>query len=119
MGGPGSGGKKKISTLTREAMDSDRENLPAYFAKLSERALNGDKECLIYLIDRHLGKAKQTVDSNIKASRVYSAEELRLMAGPMIDESRLLAEWEGEENVQVQREAEGIQQGKDEESPPG
>ena len=96
MGGPGSGAKKKLSTLMREAIDCDRENLPAYFQKLSEKALQGDKEALIYLIDRHLGKSKVTVDSNIKATRVYTAEELRLMSSPMIDERTLLQEWDND-----------------------
>jgi len=39
MGGLGSGPKRKLSTLMRESIDQDRENLPAYFDKLYERTL--------------------------------------------------------------------------------
>jgi len=102
----------------RETVDSDRENLPAYFETLSYKARiavevecphckkvfnipgGGDKECAMYLVNRHLGTAKQTVDSNIKATRVYSAEELHLMGNPMLDEKKLLTEW-GEEGTDI------------------
>jgi len=98
MGGLGSGPKRKLSTLMRESIDQDRENLPAYFDKLSEIALRGDKEALIYLINRHLGSPKQSIDARVKASREYSPEELALMREPFTDQAGYLNGW-GESEV--------------------
>jgi len=98
MGGLGSGPKRKLSTLMKEAIDQDRANLPAYFDKLSEIALRGDKEALIYLINRHLGSPKQSIDARVKASREYSPEELALMREPFNDQAEFLNGW-GESEV--------------------
>ena len=62
MGGIGSGRQKKPATLIKEAKEKDTKNLPKYFLKLSQMALAGDKEALVYLIDRHLGKPKAQAD---------------------------------------------------------
>jgi len=65
-GKAGRSGRKKIpSTLIKEAIENDSQNLPSYFEKLAELAKSGDREALFYLIDRHLGKAKQTVSTDI------------------------------------------------------
>ena len=53
-----SGRKKVISTIVSEAIDAVRQDLPLLFVKLKERALDGDREAAIYLIDRVLGKPK-------------------------------------------------------------
>ena len=76
----GAGRRKTLSTLMKEAISNDSQNLPAYFKALSEQALRekevvcphckggfvvkiaGDRESITYLIDRHMGKAKQQVD---------------------------------------------------------
>ncbi len=90
MGGLGSGKKKLLNTLMKESIEQDRDNLPDYFNKLSEIALRGDKEALIYLINRHLGSPKQSIDARVKASREYSPEELALMRQPLLDQANLL-----------------------------
>ena len=79
MGGVGSGRLKTPSTMMREAKEKDLRNLPIYFDKLSQMALGsnvkcphcgedvihatlGDREALVYLVDRHLGKTKAVID---------------------------------------------------------
>ena len=45
-----------------EALDLVDQNLPDLFQKLIDRALEGDREAQIYLIDRRLGKPKTDID---------------------------------------------------------
>jgi len=78
-----SGRKKTLSTIMREVMENDAQNLPLYFKKTSELALKGDRESLHYLIDRHLGKAKASLD-------IAGGEELG--AGVMIKLIQLYAQ---------------------------
>ena len=41
------GGRKKLpATIIKEMLEKDAQNLPAYLAKLGEKALEGDKEAL-------------------------------------------------------------------------
>jgi len=58
---PGGGGKK-VSTTVKEALDGLQGDLPTFFAQLRERAANGDREAVIYLIDRAIGKPKQQTE---------------------------------------------------------
>ena len=53
-----SGRKKSITALVNEALERVDECIPELFNKLIEKGLQGDRECLIYLIDRRLGKPK-------------------------------------------------------------
>ena len=59
---PGGGRKKLLSTLIKEATANNSQFLPEYFDRLRELALNGDREALLYLIDRHLGKPKASTE---------------------------------------------------------
>ena len=59
MGGEGSGRLPKLSTVIKKALEDDVRNVPNYFIKLAEIALNGDVGALQYLMDRHMGKPKQ------------------------------------------------------------
>ena len=61
---PGSGRPKKPQRLVREALDRVDQNLPELFESLIKKALEGDREAAMYLIDRRLGKP--TVISDIK-----------------------------------------------------
>ena len=61
---PGSGRPKKPQRLVREALDRVDQNLPQLFESLIKKALEGDREAAMYLIDRRLGKP--TVISDIK-----------------------------------------------------
>lgn len=93
MGGEGSGRLPKLSTIVNKTLKRDTKNVPKYFEKLAELALRGDKDCLQYLIDRHLGRPHQSQDLRITAKRIYSPEELQLMSGPVLNEASLLKEW--------------------------
>ena len=65
----GRGGRKKVaSTLINEALERVDERIPELFNKLIEKGLQGDRECLIYLIDRRLGKPRATADVNVEGS---------------------------------------------------
>ena len=50
----------------------DRE-LPNLIEKLIDRATNGDREALIYLIDRRLGKPVQQTDMNLQGGEELTA----------------------------------------------
>jgi len=45
--------------MMNEAIDLIDQNLPTLFMKLIEKAHDGDREALIYLIDRRMGKPRQ------------------------------------------------------------
>jgi len=51
-----SGRRKTPARIIKEAYDLIDNNMPTLFQKLYELALRGDKDALIYLIDRRLGK---------------------------------------------------------------
>lgn len=61
-----SGRKKSISTLVAEAIDGVDQRLPEILQVLIEKALAGDKECAIYLVDRVLGRPRIEVDQRMK-----------------------------------------------------
>lgn len=100
-----SGRKKKISTIISEAVTNIDRNLPQLFEALMYKALlevnvkcpnckhsfnipgEGDKEALIYLIDRRLGKPKMQL--NLEAKETLSA-------GLVVKLFQLLAEQENE-----------------------
>ena len=92
MGGQGSGPQKSPSTLIKEAKEKDAKNLPYYFEKLSEVALKGDRESLVYLIDRHLGKPKQQTDIDITGGEQISTGLIVKLFRMMSDRKRLLEE---------------------------
>ena len=70
---PGGGKKKSPSTIIKLAMENDAYNLPQYFVKLSQLALNGDREALFYFIDRHLGKPKASTEIDLKGGLQLTA----------------------------------------------
>ena len=90
---PGGGKKKALKTLMKEAYDKLDESLPDLFQKLIDKAKDGDKDCLQYLIDRKLGRPHQSQDLRITAKRIYSPEELQLMSIPLLNEAQKLKEW--------------------------
>ena len=60
---PGVAGRKpKPSTLVKRALALVDKNLPDIFAALIQKAVEGDREAMIYLIDRRLGKPKAEID---------------------------------------------------------
>ena len=91
-----SGRKKVISTLMSEAVELVDESMPELFEKLKEKALAGDKDCLIYLIDRRLGRPRQEIDQRIKGQILITPDMRALAAREMMElkaeETKLLEE---------------------------
>ena len=85
MGGIGSGPQKSPATLIKEAKENDVKNLPKYFDRLAELALDGDREALCYLVDRHLGKPKATTEIDLPGAK-------QLGAGIMVEIFKAVAE---------------------------
>ena len=107
---PGTGRKKSLSTLMKEAIERDAQSLPLYFQTLSEKAKNGDREAAIYLIDRHLGKAKQPTDPTVQIILTPDALELsnRRLFAIREAEVKLIEEYKGGNYaLQGQREEDG------------
>ena len=88
-----SGRKKLASTLIAEALEKVEENLPDIIQKLIDKAMQGDKDALIYLIDRRLGRPKQETDLRVKGVIAFTAEDYELLTRPKADETRLIAEY--------------------------
>jgi hypothetical protein len=59
-----SGRKKAVGTLVNEAIDRIDQEMPEIVDKLIQKGLDGDREALIYLVDRRVGKPRQTVETN-------------------------------------------------------
>lgn len=57
-----SGRKGSYAKQLSKALGLIDRDLPLLIEKLLERGLNGDREALIYLIDRRLGKPKAPLD---------------------------------------------------------
>jgi len=60
-----SGRKKAPNTVVQEAIDGVRDDLPAIFEALAEKAKGGSETAAIYLINRILGMPKQQIDTKI------------------------------------------------------
>lgn len=84
---------KSPQTILKQAFQRLDDNIEEIFQKLIDKALEGDKDCLQYLIDRKLGRPHQSQDLRVTARREYSPEELQLMSIPLLNEARLLKEW--------------------------
>lgn len=60
---PGKAGRRpKASTLVSRALALVDKRLPEIFEALIQKAIDGDRDAQIYLIDRRLGKPKQTTE---------------------------------------------------------
>lgn len=61
--------------------------------KLVSKAKEGDREALIYLIDRRMGRPHQSQDLRIKAAMVsFTPDEYELMTRVQIAEKELIEE---------------------------
>jgi len=113
-----SGRKKNISTLVRIAIDSVSQDLPLLFDSLTLRAKEGDREAAIYLIDRVLGKPKQSTELDIKdkerigvgflveLTALIAASRRDSSQGYMLEEGNYATEQRGSQGV-YEAEAEG------------
>lgn len=74
-GKPGrSGAPKKPSTLVNEALAILDQHLPQIFQVLIQKAEGGDGNCAMYLVDRALGKPKQSV--GLDAKLAWGADDI-------------------------------------------
>jgi len=78
-GGDQGGRPKAAKTMVNEALDRIDQKLPAIFEALIDRAVKGDREAQIYLIDRRLGKPKQQTDIDLKANLDVTLPELKFL----------------------------------------
>jgi len=73
-----SGRNKSPSTIINQALARCDRNFPEIFQVVVDKALQGDKECAIYLIDRRLGKPHQSIDQRIKAAVLVTADDYEM-----------------------------------------
>ena len=73
-----SGRKKSFSKQIENALEQVDANIEAIFQTLITKAIEGDKDCAIYLIDRRLGRPHSSLDARIKGELHISADELQL-----------------------------------------
>ena len=67
------GRPKTLTTQINEAMEIIDKELPAIITQLVEKAKEGDREALIYLIDRRMGKPKQATEVEVSGGEELSA----------------------------------------------
>ena len=90
---PGVAGRKpKPSTLVARALKNVDKRLPEIFNALIQKALEGDREAQIYLIDRRLGKPKVEMDTRVTGF-LLTADDYELACRlAEADETKLLTE---------------------------
>ncbi len=89
-----SGRRKVLGTQIDEAMKLLDASLPGLVAKLSELAEKGDREALIYLIDRRMGKPRQQTELDIKGGSEIASGTMIAMIKLLASERRKLIESE-------------------------
>lgn len=95
---PNAGRKRTLKRQVLDFLKDDEDNLPAYLAKLSNLALHCADErvqlqALTYLSDRHLGKARQTIDQRVAIGLITAdgiAERIKLRRA---EETNLIAQY--------------------------
>ena len=121
---PGVAGRKpKPSTLVARALKNVDKRLPEIFNALIQKALEGDREAQIYLIDRRLGKPKVEMDTRVTgflitaddyelACRLAKTDETKLLAGGSEQGESEGAEYNGsvtkEVDNAIQRESDEV-----------
>lgn len=109
---PGVAGRKpKPSTLVNRALKLVDKQLPDIFEALIKKALDGDREAQIYLIDRRIGKPKQQTELDLTGGqqlgsglvvelfKILTQKQRELREGYAIQEQGT-----GQELAQVQNE---------------
>ncbi len=111
--------KPSLTTQIDLAMKQLDASLPGLVAKLNELAEKGDREALIYLIDRRMGKPRQQTELDLKGGQEIGAgtmvELFRLISAKRMElehiETPQLTQGIKEENVQGQGTTEGSGEG--------
>jgi len=116
---PGKAGRKPLpSTLVNRALAIVDKRIPEIFEALIQKAIEGDREAQIYLIDRRLGKPKQQTDIDITGQELGAGLLLAVLQAVSAERRRLtgvkLIEG-GKDAIQRQIEGQGSSQGANEE----
>ena len=72
------GRPKKIGYAGLDALERIRHRLPNLIEVIYNRALKGDKDCAVYLVDRVLGRPHQSIDQRVLIKPVLTADDLAL-----------------------------------------
>ena len=75
-----SGRQPSWTSQVNKALKSLDASLPTLIEKLITRAETGDREALIYLIDRRMGKPRQEIDNRVTATVSMSADDYKIAA---------------------------------------
>ena len=110
-----SGRKKAVSTLVNEALERVDENLPDIFTALIERALRGDRQAQIYLIDRRLGMPKQQLEADLKGGEQLGVGVVTKLMQVLAESRREFLEGGGNA-VQIKGTGQDMAQAQDEET---
>ena len=90
---PGKAGRKPSpSTLVNRALAIVDKRIPEIFEALIQKAIEGDREAQIYLIDRRLGKPKQQTDIDITGQELGAGLLLALLQAVSAERRRLTEE---------------------------
>jgi len=90
-----SGRKPKASTNIQQYLNSIRDTeIPLILAAMIEKAKAGDKDLMIYLTDRCLGRPRQEIDSRIRAQILVTPDDYnQAVIRAITEEQSLLAEY--------------------------
>lgn len=99
-----SGRRKPLGKQIDEAMKLLDAGLPGLVSKLIDKATNGDREALIYLIDRRLGKPRQQTEIDITGGDKLGAGTLVELFQILIQKRKELVEGEVKEIAVKQAE---------------
>lgn len=80
--------------------------LPDIIQALIKKAVEGDREAQIYLIDRRLGRPKQETDLRVKGIIAFTAEDYELLTRPKADETRLISQYsQNEQKEEINKDS--------------
>jgi len=79
-GNANSGRHKELSTIKRELQVTIDDNMPAIVRKMVDKAMAGDKDCLIRLFNHKFGLPRQEIDARIKTNFTFSPDDYALMS---------------------------------------
>jgi len=102
-----SGRRKPLSKQIDEAMKLLDAGLPGLISKLIDKATEGDREALIYLVDRRLGKPRQQTGIDLTGGD-------KIGSGLVVELMQILTEKKKElEDIKQIAEGDAIKQGEE------
>lgn len=74
-----SGRRPQWESLAAGSMQLIERNLSGIFQVLIDKALAGNAECAIYLVDRKMGRPRQEIDARIRSVISFTPDDYELM----------------------------------------